>query len=420
MSSDEHRLQILAIHRYFWPDAPPYASILRAIASHWADQGHDVEVLASQPSYKVDVDLGRSPTVESLDGIHVRRLDMRSDGKGRLRKLWNVMRFSLLASMRVLIGRRRDVVMCSTAPQVVLAWLVSLAAKVRGAKFVYHCMDLHPEIGALSGEFAHPLAYKILMRLDTASCRRAHAIVVLSVDMRDALLRRDSRLASRVVIINNFDLPQYEPSKEAFVSSSAEAWGDSLVIAFTGNLGRFQSLEAIVEAVLGDDPRLDHIRLVLMGDGGIRAELVSKVDAAPPERRKRIEFHPHSSPQTARALMRTAHLGLVCLMPGVISFAYPSKTATYLSEGLPILAAVEPDSALARDIHRWGVGGILPTGSPSAVRTALLDWVDRRNELEELRIRSQRVWRREFSFESKIVDWDRLLPQTAASASVDP
>ena len=58
------RLRLLLVHRYFWPDTPPYAVMLRAIAAHWAAAGHRVEVLAGQPSYKPET----APSVAPRSG----------------------------------------------------------------------------------------------------------------------------------------------------------------------------------------------------------------------------------------------------------------------------------------------------------------------------------------------------------------
>lgn len=402
--------RVLAIHRFFWPDTPPYAVMLRAIAAHWAAQGHEVEVLASQPSYKPETALETAPRTEQVDGFTVRRLPMQPDRGGRARRPRNMVRFSALAAWRVLIGPRRDVVMCSTAPQVLLGWAVSLAARVRRARFVYHCMDLHPEIGALSGEFAHPLVYRVLMRLDTAACRRAAAVVVLSDDMRDALLRRDASLAERIVVLNNFDLPEYGDPAEAPVTSR----DDVVTVAFTGNLGRFQGLEEIVDAALADDPALDSLRLVLMGEGAAKAALAAAVAAAPQERRRRVVLLPHGSTAQARAVMRAADWGLVSLAPKVVDFAYPSKTATYLSEGLPVLAAVEPESALARDVVAWGAGRTLALDSAVTIRDGLVGLVHERDQLPALRSSAREAWSHEFAVEGRLRRWDALLSDVSS------
>jgi hypothetical protein len=107
--------------------------------------------------------------------------------------------------------------------------------------------------------------------------------------------------------------------------------------------------------------------------------------------------------------MRGADLGLVSLMPGVIAYAYPSKTASYLSEGLPVLAAVEPDSALARELVAWGVGDVLPVDGVEAVTEALAGWAERKPQVQKMRRRAAQVWREEFSASAKLVSWDALL-----------
>lgn len=404
-------LRVLAIHRYFWPDTPPYAAMLRTICAHWAAQGHRVEVLSSSPSYKPEA-LVEAPRRETVDEVRVHRLPMEPDRGGRGRKPRNMLRFSLLAAWHVLRGPRRDVVMCSTAPQVLLGWAVSLAARLRGSAFVYHCMDLHPEIGALSGEFANPLVYRVLMRLDTAACRRAAAVVVLSDDMRAALLRRDPALADRIVVLNNFDLPEYGDPVAAPVARR----DDVVTIAFTGNLGRFQGLETVVDAVLGSDPALDGLRLVLMGEGAAKADLAARVAAAPADRRDRVALLPHGSTAQARALMAAADWGLVALTPRVIEFAYPSKTATYLSEGLPVLAAVEPDSSLSRDVVAWGAGRTLPLDSVEAAREALVGLAQAPDRLPAMRASAREAWSREFAVEGRLERWDALLDGLAAAA----
>ena len=101
------------------------------------------------------------------------------------------------------------------------------------------------------------------------------------------------------------------------------------------------------------------IELVFMGEGSAKSELMRLVASAPELARQRVRFLPHSTVADARELLGTADVGLVSLSPGVISYAYPSKTATYLSAGLPLLVAVEPESCLAHEVQTWGVGAVL-------------------------------------------------------------
>lgn len=403
--------RILAIHRYYWPDTPPYAALLRSIVEQWHRDGHSVDVLASQPSYKPEIDLERRPRTEVIDHATVRRIYMQPDRSGRLRHFVNTIWFPLVVGFRVLLGRRYDVVMCSTAPPVLLAAAVSIASRLRGARFVYHCMDLHPEIGALSGEFAHPWVYSLMLRIDTATCRRAAAVVVLSTDMRAALMRRDARLASRIVVLNNFEVPSFD--EPADLASPLPAQCDRLRIVFTGNLGRFQGLDVVTEAVLAGDRKLDRIQLVFMGEGAAKTQLENLVRAAPVSLRGRVQFVPHGTTDQARALLRTADLGLVSLTPSVIRFAYPSKTATYLSEGVPLLVAVEKDSELAAMVANEAVGRHVPMDDEGGIRSALVELLERRAELPLMAVRAKKVWAREFSAEVQLAKWSQLLQRVS-------
>ena len=66
-------MRILIIYRHFWPDSPPYASLLRSIAGRLVRDGHQVEIWTEQPGYKSADTRKRAPRREQLDGIRVER-----------------------------------------------------------------------------------------------------------------------------------------------------------------------------------------------------------------------------------------------------------------------------------------------------------------------------------------------------------
>ena len=72
--------------------------------------------------------------------------------------------------------------MCSTSPPVLLGAFVALASRLKKIKFIYHCMDIHPEIGKLSGEFNNSLIYKFLFKLDVWTINSSDKTIVLEQD----------------------------------------------------------------------------------------------------------------------------------------------------------------------------------------------------------------------------------------------
>ncbi|MEL7430004.1 MAG: hypothetical protein AAFN43_08380, partial [Pseudomonadota bacterium] len=67
-------MRIVILYRYFWPDAPPYATMLKTIAEGLTKDGHEITVLCGQPSYGAGKDLPHQPARENLHiGVDVRR-----------------------------------------------------------------------------------------------------------------------------------------------------------------------------------------------------------------------------------------------------------------------------------------------------------------------------------------------------------
>lgn len=368
--------RILAVHRYFHPDVPPYASMLRAIVQRWAADGHHVDVVTGQPSYR-ESNRPKLPKRLTEGRFTVRRLNLpKESGRSALVRLTNAVRLSAAVAGRLIVGKY-DYVMVSTAPPVALAFTTGVVAKLLGTRLIYHCMDLHPEIGKVSGEFANPVVYNTLLRMDTATMRRAWAVVVLSEDMARTVRGRRGADGAQVLIRNNFALPEGDDPEVNSADNSrraAELWAglglpeSTFTVLFAGNIGRFQGLDDVLDA-MASTVTSTPIHLVLMGDGNcvdtlrLRAEELGVSD--------RVHFLGLHKVGVARHVMLKADAGLVSLQASLISCAYPSKTATYAEQGLALLAVVEADSSLAQEIRKSGAGVSAEPGNLNDLATAL-------------------------------------------------
>ncbi len=413
-NTDSPRTRILAIHRYFWPDTPPYASLLRVIGRRWANDGHEVEILSTQPSYKPGVAVRRQPALENVDGMRVRRIRLPGErGKAVLR----ILNTALMGAAIVEHAVRRgpfDVIVASTAPPVVIGAAACVAAKLTGAQFVYHCMDIHPEIGRLSGEFANPVVFRILQKIDMWTCRQAARVVVLSSDMAASVdARTNAANRARVEIVNNFALPDLSgPSASTEPDSPLEDRGRFRIV-FAGNIGRFQGLETAVDAMRLLESRSD-IELVVVGEGKAAVALRERAGRLVGDT---IHFVPHQPVAVARRIMANAHLGLVSLARDIYRYAYPSKVMTYLAEGCPVLALVEPESELAEFVRSTGVGLAAAPGDPEALAAAISAIANQPEQVAAMRVEAKRVALARFSEEAVLPRWSRLI-QTLDSGDV--
>ena len=112
MTGRPRRARVLAVHRDYWPDSPPYAAMLRDIVARWSADGAAVEVASTQPSYKRGSTVVRAPRRGRVDGVVVRRLRLPLEHGRRWLVPVNAVVFSAWVALRILLARRPyDVVM---------------------------------------------------------------------------------------------------------------------------------------------------------------------------------------------------------------------------------------------------------------------------------------------------------------------
>ncbi len=402
---DSTPLRILAIHRYFWPDTPPYATILRSIAERWSADGHTVTVLSSQPSYKVELDNTRRPSREMLNEIDVRRCWLlHHRRRSRILQAINGLLFvGQVFGHIVLRPRRYHVIMCSTNPPVVLGWVASLAAKLVGARFIYHSMDIWPEVAVVTGMLRRGPIYRFLRWLDTMSCRRAAAVVCLSRDMQQTYLTRDGRLKNKVRVVEHFDLPAYcEPAEAA---PSLQKQPGKFRVLFAGNLGRYQSLDTLLYAAqrLRDHPEIE---FTFLGEGAAKATLVQR---AAEQRLQNVTFLPHQSVAAAQSLIAGADLCVVSLAPGMIRVAFPCKTFSYLAAGRPLLVITDSDSQLWEFVQQHQVGFCFEPQQAEALAKRIASIADCPDELAATSARSRAIRQSQMTREKVLDRWSEML-----------
>jgi colanic acid biosynthesis glycosyl transferase WcaI len=407
-------MRILAIYRHYWPDTPPYARILRSILEHLSAGGHDTTVYAAQPSYN-DIRQPPQPWRENVGGVEIRRIRLLRERKQRrLARAFNALYFSLRAVLHAVVGRRYDLVIANTQPPVLMGCALRLICLLKGTPYIYHCQDLHPESALLAGDLNRGWLYRLLERCDSAACRRAQRVVVLSRDMVDALEARGLPTGN-VSIINNPPL-EIDPTARPALPPPLDEPADCARFLFAGNIGRFQGLERLVAAARLAAGRMP-FQLIFMGEGVARRELVA---LAGDLLGRRIIFLPHQSLETAIAAMRVCDFGVVSLSANVYRFAYPSKSIMYLSAGCPLLALVEPESELAKTIERYGLGYVAASRSVAHIAETIVKAVAGRGKwIPERRLQIEQVCRELYDQTRMLAAWDRLISNEPGTSTND-
>lgn len=400
-------MRIVLIHRYFWPDTPPYAHILRDIALRLGEAGHHVTVLTCQPSYNRAVVAQASAHEQLSPNVEVRRWKVLPDRRYAVSKAVNLVWFCAHLLLARWSLRSVDVVMAASTPPIAVAKVGRWLAWSTGAQFFYHKQDIYPEVVTAPGILRAARWAALLRWLDTRTDRAADRVIVLSEDMADTVIAREVT-TDRLVVINNFDPWALDAPTVDDVGSRNEV-GAQFQLVFAGNLGRFQCLETVIEVAveLRDE---DGIAFHFFGEGALRPQLERQIAAAG---LRNVHVHGHRPPTEVAKFLRTqATLGIVSLTPGVIRAAYPSKTMSYLRQGCPVLVLVEADSALARTIEASGAGFQACATDPGAVAAVIRRLAGDPAALTGVGLRAADLYREQFSPERQLERWVELFEQT--------
>lgn len=390
---------IVLIHRYFHPDTPPYAAILREIALGLGEAGHRVTVLTCQPSYNRSV-VSRAPSSEQLAPlVTVRRWPVLDDRTSAVRKALNLVWFCLRVALSVPRLGRVDRVMAASTPPVVLARVASWVARVKGAEFVYHHQDIYPEVAVCGGQMKEGLRARLLRRADASTDRRASRVVVLSGDMATLIASRGADPA-KIAVINNFDPWRASDGPGAGTPS------ERLRVVYAGNLGRFQNLDTVFStlvALKGDD----RLEFHFIGNGPLRGRLEEIVAS---EGLAHVHAHGYLQPERLAHVLRCeTDVGLVTLTPGVVQAAYPSKTMSYLRNGVPVVALVESGTDLVRELESYGAGWAASPDQPGALADVLERLASDRVSVSSARGCAKTMYAHEFSQEVAMPKWRGVL-----------
>ena len=379
--------------------------ILRKIAKRLTEDGHEVTVLSTQPSYKPDFANQTQPSVEVVDGYKIIRCRMFSVKKipRVICSLTNTFLFFLTLLGHGLRHRNYDLVMVSSSPPVLGGIAAGFIARCSGARLFYHCMDIHPEIGRLSGDFSNRGLFWLLRKLDIQTCKHADRVVVLSNDMKNAILKRPNSHQCRVEVIQNFNLND-ETSNSVELQKEWLKPDGVFRLIFAGNIGRFQGLELLVETFVSIQNL--SVELVILGEGklkGVLEEIVAESGC------ESVTFIPHQTIEVANEIIRTADVGVVSLSEGVYEYAYPTKVISYLSVACPLLVMIEPESEMVQFVEGRKIGQCVALGDKKALASAIKNLVDDRSLTQSYKKNAVQVYSTYYDEEMVLNKWTSLV-----------
>ena len=371
-------MHILFLTDNFSPESNAPASRTFEHCREWVRAGHQVTVITCAPNFPKGNVFGgyrnRLWQQEQMDGIRVIRVwSYITANEGFVKRILDYQSFMLSATLAAPFVRGVDVVV-GTSPQFFTACAAYLVSRLKRIPFVFELRDMWPESIKAVGAMKDSMVLRTLERVELFLYRKASRIVTVTHAFRNTLMRRGIDGTKIDVVTNGVDLSHFTPQSKDAELVQQLALQDMFVAGYIGTHGMAHALETLLEAAetLQQMPGADNVRLVFLGDGARKLDLVAKSEAMGLRNVLFLESVPKHQVVRYWSVLNVAviHLRKTDLFTSVI----PSKLFECMGMGLPVLHGVAGESA--EIVVREQVGQVFESENAQQLVAGLLHMRD--------------------------------------------
>lgn len=227
----------------------------------------------------------------------------------------------------------------STDPPLIVPFIVSIISKIMNIKYTYHLQDIHPEATNTIKKL-NVYLFKFLKKIDNFSLRNANSLITLTEEMQEVIINRLNK-TNKISIIQN-------PS---IISNPNKDIKKKRGFSFTGNLGRPQLVNLLIEAINEYEKKGGVLKFVFAGGGIFSKEILklSKINSL-------VTYHGIVSATDADKIVSEYEWALLPIEDEITRYAFPSKISSYVCSGAKILSICSDNTSVAKWIKSKKVG----------------------------------------------------------------
>ena len=248
-----------------------------------------------------------------------------------------------------------------------------LLSRIWRIPYVYDVEDLQPDTAAELGMLPRRVL-PALYWLERFAYRHATLISTLSEGMRQRIVGKGVP-SDKVVIFpprtsdELFKVGASKPGASEGGNRFRTEHGleGKFVVVHSGNMGVKQGLDVMLEAA-AKLREVKDIAFLLVGNGARQSHLKAR---AADLQLDNLKFLPLQEEQQFLSMLEAMDLALITQLRTVSDTAFPSKTATLLSAGCPVVASVSANSEVARVMESSGAGIVTEPEDSRALADAI-------------------------------------------------
>lgn len=383
---------ILFLCQFFYPEYISSAQLPYDTVLALKEAGFSVGALCGYPrEYSEGGDI---PRKETINGIDIHRLKYIQTGRaGFLGRIVNYFSFTLMVLLHIFeTAQYRAVVVYSNPP--ILPWIASWAKVLFGTKLIFVSYDLYPEVATVTGTLGagNPIC-RLMNHINKCVYRRADAVVALSSEMRDYIVQNRPVSPEKIVVIPNWFADQGMIPRDPESNRFRETVGGRFVVSYFGNMGTMQDMDTLLGAIRC--LKNDENTFFLFAGHGNKMEKLKKI--LEEEGLSNIAVYNFLHGQDFKDALAISDCAFVTLEKGATGLCVPSKTYSYMMQGLPLLAVMD-ESDIVRDIEA-GAGKWVRNGEGEKLAAAITTLRENPEKMQTMRETCRQIYLENYTTE---------------------
>ncbi|BCY18371.1 glycosyltransferase WbuB [Leptolinea sp. HRD-7] len=385
-------MHILIIHQAFSSLEDAGGTRHYEMARYLREKGHEVTVIASPVNYLTGKSSSRGKWIDRQvdeNGIEIlRAYTYAAWHRSFFHRIITFITFMVSSFFAALSVRKVDFVWGTSPPifQGITAWL---AARLKGALFLFEVRDLWPEFAIAVGVLKNPVIIYLSRWLEKFLYSHADQVIVNSPGYLDYVKSRGAR--SVRLIPNGADVEMFQSNRG---EEQRKAWGveGKKVVLYAGAHGISNDLGVVLDAanILRDRP---DIAFVLVGDGKEKDHLMRH---AAEMGLNNVYFEPPVTKKGIADVFAGATICLAILKPlEWYKTTYPNKVFDAMAAGKPVLLCI--DGVIRELVEKANAGRFVTPGDPEALADVVKQMVNAPEECEKMGHNGKELVKRDFS-----------------------
>ena len=365
-------MKILIFGINYSPEPTGTGKYTGEMAAWLAEQGHQVEVIASLPHYpawKIDKEYAvKGFFIERVDDVLVKRTPLYVpdiQNTTSLNRIRMELSFSLNALrywVPIFFRKKKFDVVIAVSPPMQIGLLPYLYSFFRKVPWVFHIQDLQVDAAVRLNMLNSGVFTNLLFKIENYLLRKATIVSSITEAMLKRIESKKIQPDKMWLFPNWSDVNLITPlnNYNNIYRKELGITDDMVVFMYSGNIGEKQGIEIVLE-VAAKLSNLKNIQFIISGEGAAKDKLVKD---AKRRNLKNVKFLPIQPVEILPQLLAAGDVHLVIQKAEAADLVMPSKLTNILAAGRPVIATAEEGTGLYEVITKYNLGAV---GKPNNV-----------------------------------------------------